>query len=319
MAGFVSVGRIPPQARVIGASREKEESIGALGGIPVKIAAIWGWRNGLTTCQKCKTAECENCKRQAPLKRRVYRTGLAEVVTANERNEGIPSVCFHDRWSFYPLTRTPTGNHAKFFVLFPCAVCHYVIQNTMAVPSTAQITHWLVASREGNAKALESLLPLVYDELHRQAVRVFSRERAGHTLQPTALVNEVYLRLVGQHEVNWRNRAQFFAIAAQMMRRILVSHARARRAQKRGGGETRVTLDEAVAAAPQGDVNLLALDEALSRLEAIDAEKSRMVELRFFSGLSVEETAEVMGVSPRTIDRQWQTAKAWLHREIRAA
>jgi RNA polymerase sigma factor (TIGR02999 family) len=189
----------------------------------------------------------------------------------------------------------------------------------MVVPSTTQITQWLLASKEGNAGALESLLPLVYDELHRQAVRCFRRELPGHTLQPTALVNEVYLRLVDQNEVNWQNRAQFFGIAAQMMRRILVSHARARRAKKRGGGETCITLDEAVAAAPQRDVNLLALDEALIKLHAIDSEKSRMVELRFFSGLSVEETAEVMGVSPRTIDRQWQTAKAWLHREILAA
>jgi RNA polymerase sigma-70 factor (ECF subfamily) len=188
----------------------------------------------------------------------------------------------------------------------------------MTGPSTAQMTQWLVASRTGNAKALESLLPLVYDELHRHAIRVFSREPAGHTLQPTALVNEVYLRLIDQRDVNWQNRAQFFGIAAQMMRRILVSHARARRASKRGGGETRITLEESLAAAPQRDVNLLALDEALERLEAIDAEKSRMVELRFFSGLSIEETAEVMGVSPRTIDRQWQTAKAWLHRELRA-
>jgi RNA polymerase sigma-70 factor (ECF subfamily) len=190
---------------------------------------------------------------------------------------------------------------------------------TMGVPSTTQITQWLVASRDGDVEALESLLPLVYDELHRHAVRCFVRERAGHTLQPTALVNEVYLRLVGQHEMKWQNRAQFFAIAAQMMRRILVSHARAHHAAKRGGGETLITLDEGLAVAAQRDVNLLAVDEALNRLEAIDPEKSRMVELRFFSGLSVEETAQVMGVSPRTIDRQWQTAKAWLHRELRAA
>jgi RNA polymerase sigma-70 factor (ECF subfamily) len=189
----------------------------------------------------------------------------------------------------------------------------------MEVPSTTKITQWLAASREGNAEALESLLPLVYDELHRQAARCFRQERAGHTLQPTALVNEVYLRLVGQDEMKWQNRAQFFGIAAQMMRRILVSHARARRAAKRGGGETCITLEEGLAAAPERDVNLLALDEALKRLEALDADKSRMVELRFFSGLSVEETAEVMGVSPRTVDRQWQIAKAWLYREIRAA
>ena len=187
---------------------------------------------------------------------------------------------------------------------------------TMGVPSTTQITQWLVASRDGDVEALESLLPLVYDELHRHAVRCFVRERAGHTLQPTALVNEVYLRLVGQHEMKWQNRAQFFAVAAQMMRRILVSHARARQAAKRGGAEQRVTFTEELSAAPEPDLNLLALDEALNKLEALDPQKGRVVELRFFSGLSVPETAEVMGVSPRTVDRQWQTAKAWLYREI---
>lgn len=187
------------------------------------------------------------------------------------------------------------------------------------VPDEHEITRWLVASRGGDPVALEKLLPLVYDELHRRALQFFSRERSGHTLQPTVLVDEVYLRLVNQREATWQNRAQFFAIAAQMMRRILVSHARARQAAKRGGAEQRVTLTEDVAAGPQRDVNLLALDEALKKLEAIDLEKSRMVELRFFSGLSVTETAEVMGVSPRTIDRQWQTAKAWLYREIAIA
>lgn len=190
---------------------------------------------------------------------------------------------------------------------------------TTSLPSKTQVTQWLAACKGGDRDALENLLPVVYQELHRQAIRMFSRERAGHTLQPTALVNEVYLRLADQHAMKWQNRAQFFGIAAQMMRRILVSHARARQAAKRGGNDTRITLDERVAAAPQRDVNLLALDEALQRLESIDAEKSKMVELRFFSGLSVEETAEVMGVSPRTIDRQWQTAKAWLFRELRAA
>jgi RNA polymerase sigma factor (TIGR02999 family) len=179
-----------------------------------------------------------------------------------------------------------------------------------------EVTRWLVAGSSGDARALEALLQLVYDELHRQAVRFFHRERAGHTLQPTALVNEVYLRLINQHEVNWQNRAQFFGIAAEMMRRILVSHARGRQAQKRGGAAQHITLDEGVAAEPQRDLNLLALDDALTRLEQLDPEKSRMVELRFFSGLSVQETAEVMGVSPRTIDRQWRTAKAWLYREI---
>jgi RNA polymerase sigma-70 factor (ECF subfamily) len=185
-----------------------------------------------------------------------------------------------------------------------------------ATPSKSDVTEWLVACEKGDPRALESLLPLVYDELHRQAAGFFRRERADHTLQPTALVSEVYLRLVNQHEVKWQNRAQFFGIAAQMMRRILVSHARGRRAEKRGGAAECVTLAEGIAFSPERDVNLLALDEALTKLEAIDPEKSRMVELRFFSGLSVEETAEVMRVSPRTIDRQWQTAKAWLHREI---
>jgi RNA polymerase sigma factor (TIGR02999 family) len=187
-------------------------------------------------------------------------------------------------------------------------------------PGKIDITEWLALCKGGgDTGALEKLMPLVYDELHRQAAAFFRRERPGHTLQPTALVNEVYLRLADQHDVAWQNRAQFFAVAAQMMRRILVSHARSRQAAKRGGADQRITLDEGLAAAPERDVNLLALDEALKKLATVDLEKSRMVELRFFSGLSVEETAEVMGVSPRTVDRQWQTAKAWLYREIRAA
>jgi RNA polymerase sigma-70 factor, ECF subfamily len=189
-------------------------------------------------------------------------------------------------------------------------------EDAALVPTRSEVTQWLIAGSNGDAEALDHLLPLVYDELHRQAVRFFNRERAGHTLQPTALVNEVYLRLINQHDVNWQNRAQFFGIAAEMMRRILVSHARGRQAAKRGGAAQQITLDDGVAAAPQRDINLLALDEALTRLEQLDPEKSRVVELRFFTGLSVGETAEVMGVSPRTIDRQWQTAKAWLYREI---
>jgi RNA polymerase sigma-70 factor, ECF subfamily len=194
-----------------------------------------------------------------------------------------------------------------------------VDSGTTDLPSEGEITQWLAACKVGDPAAIESLLPLVYNELHRQAVSFFSRERAGHTLQPTALVHEVYLRLRNQRQVHWQNRAQFFAIAAQLMRRILVSHARARQAAKRGGADQPITLDESVASAPQRDVNLLALDDALKKLETIDPEKSRMVELRFFSGLSVPETAEVMGVSPRTVDRQWQTAKAWLYREISEA
>ena len=196
--------------------------------------------------------------------------------------------------------------------------CTEARYGTMAF-SKQEITQWLVACKKGEPAALEKLMPLVYDELHQQAMRFFNRERAGHTLQPTALVNEVYLRLVNQQEVNWKNRAQFFGIAAQMMRRILVSHARARQAAKRGGADHRIVLEEGMAVAPQRDVNLLALDEALTKLGVIDPTKSRMVELRFFSGLSVAETAEVMEVSPRTVDRQWQTAKAWLHKEMSAA
>ncbi len=201
----------------------------------------------------------------------------------------------------------------------------------MTAGSKKHITELLVAWSGGDQEALDRLMPLVYDELHRQAARFLSRERSGHTLQPTALVNEVYLRLVDQSQVKWQNRAQFFGIAAQMMRRILVSNARARHAEKRGGREQCLTLNEEVAIFPQRDINLLALDDALTKLEAIDPEKSKMVELkleaidpekskmvelRFFSGLSIEETAEVLTVSPRTVDRQWQTAKAWLYREI---
>ncbi len=184
------------------------------------------------------------------------------------------------------------------------------------MPDRGEVTRWLIAGSAGDTHALESLLPLVYAELHRQAVGFFRRERAGHTLQPTALVNEVYLRLINQQEVSWQNRAQFFGIAAQMMRRILVSHARGREAKKRGGAAPHIALEEELATPSERDPSLLALDDALTRLETVDPEKSRMVELRFFSGLSVEETAEVMGVSPRTIDRQWQTAKAWLYREM---
>ena len=186
----------------------------------------------------------------------------------------------------------------------------------MDLPSKNEITQWLAGCKGADSQTFEELLPLVYDELHRRAVQLFSRESPGHTLQPTALVNEVYLRMLDQRKMNWQNRAQFFALAARMMRRILVSHARSRKAAKRGGRETRITLTDDAAAAPERDVNLLAVDEALTKLDQIDPDKSRMVELRFFSGLSVEETAEVMGVSPRTINRQWETAKAWLYREI---
>lgn len=173
----------------------------------------------------------------------------------------------------------------------------------------------------GDRAALERLLPIVYGELRRLAKRELRRERAGHTLQPTALVHELYVRLVDQRRASWENRAQFFAVAAQLMRRILVDHARARVAAKRGGSSPRVSLDEAgdaidEAIAPAFEV--LAVDRALTRLATLDPEQARIVELRFFSGLSVEETAHVLGRSPRTIKREWRLAKAWLYQHLRA-
>jgi RNA polymerase sigma-70 factor, ECF subfamily len=178
------------------------------------------------------------------------------------------------------------------------------------------VTKLLLAWSEGQDTALEKLVPLVYQELRRMARRYMYGERAGHTLQTTALVNEAYLRLIDCRKVRWQNRAHFFAISAQLMRRILVDFARSRRYQKRGGGIQNVTLDEALIVAPQQGQQLLALDDALSALAKIDARKARVVELRFFGGLSVEETAEVLTVSTDTVLRDWRLAKAWLAREM---
>jgi len=184
------------------------------------------------------------------------------------------------------------------------------------VSSPSHVTELLQAWGGGDPAALNELVPLIYDELRRLAKHYLRRERPDHTLQPTALVHEAYLRLVDTNNMRWQNRAHFFGAAAQAMRRILVDHARQHAAAKRGGAEHRVTLDESVALAEQRDVNLLLLDDALNRLEEMDAQKSRMVELRFFGGLSLEETAEVMGVSEATVTRQWRTTRAWLHREL---
>ncbi len=186
-------------------------------------------------------------------------------------------------------------------------------------PSSPNVTQLLREwSQDGDRQALDRLLPLVYTELHKQAARYLRKERVGHTLQPTALVHEAYLRLVNQRDVAWQNRAHFFGICAQLMRRILVDHARERQAEKRGGGGmVRVTLDERVAAVEEREVDLLALDEALTRLAAMDERQARVVELRFFSGLNVEETAEVMEVSPATVKLDWSMAKAWLRREMK--
>jgi RNA polymerase sigma-70 factor (ECF subfamily) len=186
----------------------------------------------------------------------------------------------------------------------------------MTESSPKQITHLLVAWGNGDQGALEELMPLVYRELRRLAHRCLGQERPSHTLQTTALVHEAYLRLVDQQEASWKNRAQFLAIAAQMMRRILVDYARARQYVKRGGGAQHVKLDEAMAVSCDRAAEVVALDEVLMRLAELDPRKGRVVELRFFGGLSIEETAEILGVSSGTVMRDWTLAKAWLQREI---
>jgi RNA polymerase sigma-70 factor (ECF subfamily) len=178
------------------------------------------------------------------------------------------------------------------------------------------VTELLRAHRAGDAEALERLVALVYGELRRQAARYLRRERQNHTLQPTALVHEAYLRLADQRDVEWQNRAHFFAISAQIMRRILVDHARGRGRGKRGGGLAPVLLDDALAIAEARDLDLVALDDALSALARLDERQSRIVEMRFFAGLEVEEVAEALGVSPTTVKRDWSLARAWLRREL---
>jgi RNA polymerase sigma factor (TIGR02999 family) len=174
----------------------------------------------------------------------------------------------------------------------------------------------LVAWGGGDQRAFDELLPVVYDELRRQAQRALRGENVGHTLQATALVHEVYLRLAGQDRAQWQNRAQFFAMAAQLVRRILIDHARAKQTEKRGGGARAVTLEDAHAESPEPGVDVLALHEALERLATLDAEQARLVELRYFGGLSIEETAAVLGISPATVKREWAVARAWLRREL---
>lgn len=178
------------------------------------------------------------------------------------------------------------------------------------------ITHLLNEWSDGDRLALDKLTPLVYEELRHQAARYLRRERPGHTLQTTALIHEAYLRLIDAKEMHWQSRAHFFAIAANLMRRVLVDHARRRDADKRGGSHSPMPLDEALAVVNETAVDLLAMDEALDRLAAMDPQQARVVELRFFSGLSVEETAAALGVSPKTVKRDWSVARAWLRREI---
>jgi RNA polymerase sigma factor (TIGR02999 family) len=180
------------------------------------------------------------------------------------------------------------------------------------------VTELLVAWSGGDASALEQLVPLVHAELQRLARRQMRRERDGHTLQTTALVNEAYLRLVDLSRIRWQDRAHFFAMSARLMRRILVDHARSRRYIKRGGGAGRVPFDEGLTVSMEPAADLVALDDALQALARVDARKGHVVELRYFGGLSVEETAEALHVSPETVMRDWRLAKAWLLREITA-
>jgi RNA polymerase sigma-70 factor, ECF subfamily len=182
---------------------------------------------------------------------------------------------------------------------------------------TRQITQMLKQWSEGNQNVLDTLMPLVYEELRRQASRYLRRERPDHTLQTTALIHEAYLKLIDQRRVDWQNRSHFFAIASQAMRRILVDHARERHREKRGGAAENLPIEEAAyVASDEKGVDLVALDEALTRLAEFDERQARVVELRYFSGLSIDETADVLGVSNVTVRRDWNMAKAWLHQQI---
>lgn len=188
--------------------------------------------------------------------------------------------------------------------------------NDDSAPSSGAITQWLLDWGRSDKPGLDQMFPVVYEELHRLAIHYLSREATGHTLQPTALVHEAYLRLVDQRRVDWRNRAQFLGVAAGMMRRILVNHARDRAARKRGGNPDRVSLSLVESPSGRPDVELIALEDALQRLAALDQRKSRVVELKFFGGLTIEEIAEVLQVSGATVERDWAFARAWLYEAI---
>lgn len=185
-------------------------------------------------------------------------------------------------------------------------------------PPPHDVTQLLINWSNGNREALDNLLPLVYKELRQLADRYLRRERSDHTLQATALVHEAYLKLIDQRNVRWQNRAHFFGVAAQAMRRILVDHARSHQTAKRGSGGHKVSLDEGIDLSDERATDLIALDDALQQLAEIDPQKSRIVELRFFGGLSIEETAEVLGIGTATVIRQWRMAKAWLYGEVKS-
>ncbi len=186
----------------------------------------------------------------------------------------------------------------------------------VSAPPRQEVTQVLVDWNKGDQNAPDRLMPLVYEELRKLARNYLQRERSDHTLQATGLVHEAYLRLVDQSSMTWQNRAHFFAVAAQVMRRILVDHARAHRAEKRGGEREKIEFDEALAPSGEKAVDLIALDDALHDLVTFDPRQSRIVEMRFFGGLTNEEIGDVLGISPRTIKREWRLAKAWLRREI---
>ena len=187
----------------------------------------------------------------------------------------------------------------------------------MAQASTQELTQLLVQLSEGKSQVVDDILPLIYNELRRLASNYLRRERSDHTLQPTALVHEAYIKLIDQTQVKWQNRAHFFGIAANIMRRILVDYARQHKADKRGGAAEKLPLEEEILIVSEGkSAELLALDEALENLAKIDAQKSKIVELRYFGGLSVEETAEVLGISEITVKRHWRMAKAWLYGQL---
>jgi RNA polymerase sigma-70 factor (ECF subfamily) len=185
----------------------------------------------------------------------------------------------------------------------------------MPDPTAGELTI-LLRDMGGGQDVVAEALPRLYADLRRLAASYLRRERVNHTLQPTALVHEAYMKMADQSRVHWRNRSHFIGVAAQLLRRILVDHARSHQADKRGGGETRVPLDENVAAAPNGDVDLIDLDNALTKLASVDARQARIVDLRYFGGLSLEETAEAMDLSTATVKREWQMARAWLHRAL---
>jgi RNA polymerase sigma factor (TIGR02999 family) len=191
--------------------------------------------------------------------------------------------------------------------------------DVVATPVPHDVTALLESWSNGDPDALQRLMPLVYDELHRLARNYLRRERPDHTLQSTALVHEAYMRMVDQKTVQWQNRAHFFGVAAQSIRHILVDHARSYQAAKRGSGAHKLSLDEAIGVTEGRDIDLIALDDALNGLSAFDPQQGRIVELRFFGGLSIEETAEALKISPATVKRDWVMAKAWLYQNLRGA